>query len=85
MPVADPLIIARNRRNVLHRHHGPDHPATIKAEQDLEVAKIEAEAAALADHIAQVVESAPPLSPADADRLRALLPPVSPDGGGDAS
>jgi hypothetical protein len=55
------------RRNALVRHHGPDDPATLAADRDLRVT-------ALAEHIAEVVNAAPPPTPEQAEQLRSLLP-----------
>lgn len=62
---------------VTTRHHGPDDPRVIELRRDLKVAK-------LADHIRDVVDSAPPLLPEHVERLRALLPAPTAtlDGGG---
>ena len=57
------VITARNRHNVLVRHHGADDPRTREAAAELRAAKI-----------AELVESAPPLSAEQVERLRGLLP-----------
>lgn len=61
------------RYNVLRRHRPPDDPAIADAERDLR-------AASLADHIGRVVDAAPPLTPAQRERLALLLHPGT--GGG---
>jgi hypothetical protein len=48
-------------------HRDPGDPEILRARGDLEVAKLEA-------HIRQVAESAPPPTPEQAAKLRALLP-----------
>ncbi|SNR49723.1 hypothetical protein SAMN06265360_107193 [Haloechinothrix alba] len=65
---------ARQRHNILVRHHGADAPETLAARRELEAAK-------LAEHIDQVVNTAPKLSPEQVERLRGLLPAPDNKGG----
>lgn len=58
--------LARNRLAAITRHHGPDDPRTAAARSELAEAK-------LADAIAKVVESAPPLTAEQRNRLATLL------------
>jgi len=66
------------------RHRGPDNPETAEAGRNYR-------AAALAEHIRQVVDTAPPLTPEQIEQLRGLLPApaatAEPDsaGSGDAA
>ncbi|MGH3838190.1 MAG: hypothetical protein ACRDSF_21220 [Pseudonocardiaceae bacterium] len=55
------------KRAVLTRHRGPDHPETIEADRDYR-------AEVLAEHIREVVDTAPPLSAEQIEQLRGLLP-----------
>jgi hypothetical protein len=65
--VAVPEIVsARNRHNVLVRHHGADDPVTLDARRDLHAAQIE-------DCIRRIIDQAPPLTAGQLDRLAALL------------
>ena len=66
---APEIATAKGRRNAILRHHGADAPAFHDAERDLAAAK-------LADYIRTVVDAAPPLTPAQRDRLAGLLRPV---------
>lgn len=61
--MSDVIITARNRHNVLVRHHGADDRRTREAAAELRAAKI-----------ADLIKSAPPLTAEQVDRLRALLP-----------
>jgi len=58
--------VARNRLAAITRHHGPHDPRTATARGELAEAK-------LADAIAKVVESAPPLTAEQRNRLATLL------------
>lgn len=70
---------ARQRHNVLLRHHGPDDPVVAQARRALERARTE-------HRIAQAIEDAPPLDGDTLSRIRSLIPPAPTDGGGgDAS
>ena len=60
------MYAARARHNALKRYRDPDDPAIADAQRDLRAAKLE-------DHIRQVVDQAPGLTPDQADRLAALL------------
>lgn len=53
------------------RHHGPDDPDVIALAQELSVGR-------LADHIRNVVETAPAPTAEQIERLRGLLPPAPP-------
>lgn len=57
------VITARNRHNVLVRHHGASDPRTREAAAELRAARI-----------AALIKSAPPLTSGQVDRLRGLLP-----------
>lgn len=61
----DPQL-ARNRLAALTRHHGPHDPRTDAARSELAEAK-------LADAIAKVVASAPPLTAEQRNRLATML------------
>lgn len=77
MPVADDpaQASAAGRVSQLIRHHGPDAPVVEQARHQLRVAQTVAA-------VRRAVESAPPLTPEQIDRLRALLPvPSTPDSG----
>ena len=50
------MLSARGRLNALKRHRDPSDPAVSLAQRDLRAAR-------LADHIRQVVDEAPPLTP----------------------
>ncbi|KAA9148569.1 hypothetical protein F6B41_02805 [Microbacterium lushaniae] len=56
----------RNRVATLARHRHADDPELLSARQDLKAAKLE-------QYIAKIVASAPPLTPAQRDRLAAIL------------
>lgn len=56
----------KGKHAILTRHRGPDHAETIEAERDYR-------AEVLAEHVRRVVDTAPPLTPAQRDRLAALL------------
>ena len=56
----------RNRLGGLRRYHPEDHPAVVEARRELDVCN-------LADHVAAVVAGWPPLTPAQIDRVAALL------------
>lgn len=56
----------RAKRAILTRHRGPDAPETIQAERDYR-------AEVLAEHVRKVVDSFPPLTAAQRDRIAALL------------
>ncbi|HLM20881.1 MAG TPA: hypothetical protein VK390_05065 [Propionibacteriaceae bacterium] len=60
------VYAARARHNALKRYRDADDPAIADARRDLRAAKLE-------DHIRQVVDQAPPLTPEQAERLAALL------------
>lgn len=62
-PTTPPIASIRNRHNVLVRWHGADDPRTREAAAELRAAKI-----------AELVETAPPLTAEQIDRLRGLLP-----------
>jgi hypothetical protein len=70
------VVSARQRHNVLVRHRGSSHPATVEARRDLK-------AATLADHIRRVVDEAPPLTAEQRQLLSSLLAPAA-GGGSDA-
>jgi hypothetical protein len=74
--MATPIQARSALGNTIKNHPG-DHEAIAAARRDLGVAKLEA-------HIRQVAESAPPPTPEQAARLRALLP-VPSAGDGDAA
>jgi hypothetical protein len=66
--VASPARIrAKQRHNVLSRHHGTDAPVTLAARRDLRAAQLE-------EHIRDVVATAPALTAEQLERLRGLLP-----------
>jgi hypothetical protein len=60
----------RSRLALVHRHHPDDTDAIDAARRDLKAARAE-------DYVRHLVESAPPLSPEQRDRLAALLRPTS--------
>ena len=60
------MYAARARHNALKRYRDPGDPVVADARRDLRAAKLE-------DHIREVVDQAPPLTPDQADRLAALL------------
>ncbi len=60
---------ARARVAGYSRNHAADSPVLVDARRDLK-------AAMLAAHVAQVVASAPPLTPEQCDRIAALLRPT---------
>lgn len=66
-------LAARARLASLTRHRGADDPATIDAARDLA-------AEGLAEHIRAVVDTAPPLTSDQRDRLAALLRPAAEHG-----
>ena len=55
----------RARVAAMQRHH-PDEPETVEVKRQFRADR-------LAEHISRVVDSAPPLSPAQRDRLAQLL------------
>lgn len=59
----------RARIGALSRSRAADDPDLIEARRDLHAAR-------LAEHIKRVVDSAPPLTPEQRDRLSALLRPT---------
>ncbi|MGH3511658.1 MAG: hypothetical protein ACRDRB_05200 [Pseudonocardiaceae bacterium] len=50
----------------VERHHGPDDPRLPELRRDLRAAELE-------EHVRRLVDAAPPLTPAQRDRLAALL------------
>lgn len=69
--------IARKRATIGGYTRRGNLEAAEQARRDLEIHQLEA-------HLRRIVESAPPLTPEDADKLRRLLPPVTDQpGGGD--
>ena len=58
----------------IERHRGPDDPEAAQLRAMLAIE-------GLAEHIARVVDTAPPLSPAQRDRLASLLSPGAGAGG----
>lgn len=70
MPTSDPAVSARQRLNVLRRWRTDDDPAVLEAERDHA-------AESIAAHVARVVAQAPPLTPAQRDRIAALLRPTA--------
>lgn len=68
----------RARIASLTRHRGPDDPEVLQAQRELRAASLE-------EHIRRVVDTAPPLTADQIDRLRALLPPVQARAHGDAA
>lgn len=76
MPVLDPAVAtARNRHNVLIRHHGEDDPVVAQAREALALARTEY-------RIRKAIEEAPPLDADTLARIRSLIPPPPTDGGG---
>lgn len=65
----------RARHAALSKHRPADDPDVASARRDLDVSLLE-------DHIQRVVASAPPLSPAQRDKLATLLRPVTTSGSG---
>jgi hypothetical protein len=63
---ASASIRARNKHNVLSRHRGPADPATVEARRELKATVAE-------DYIRELVDQAPPLTPAQRDKLASLL------------
>lgn len=59
-------LAARNRLGAISRHHPTDVDAIRAAQQELAAAKI-------AEYIKRTVDSAPPLTPEQRDRLSLLL------------
>lgn len=67
MPARNPIIRTADARTAaLTRHRGAQHQLTLEARRD-------AEALHLEDYIKRVVDTAPPLTPAQRDRLALLL------------
>jgi len=60
------VVSARQRHNILVRHHGADAPVTKDAARDLRAARLE-----LA--IREAVDAAPPLNDEQRSRLSAIL------------
>ena len=60
------LASAHGRVAALKRHHPAEPSCVVGAERDLAAEK-------LADYVAKVVAEAPPLTPAQRDRIAALL------------
>jgi hypothetical protein len=67
-PKSSELASAHGTYAALKRHH-PKSPDVVHAARDLAAAK-------LADYISRVVDAAPPLTPAQRDRLALLLKPA---------
>jgi hypothetical protein len=65
----------RARLAALKRHRNPDDPAIADAARELKTARLE-------DHIRRVVDSAPPLTAEQRDRLAVLLRPTAQQVGG---
>ena len=65
------VVSARQKHNVLVRHHGADDPATVEARRELKAVSAE-------EYIKQLVDDAPPLTPEQRDRLATLLRPSQP-------
>lgn len=63
----------RARHNALRRYRADDDPDVVDAKRDLRAARLEA-------HIRDVVDTAPPLTPDQRDRLALLLRGTSPAG-----
>ena len=69
----------RARLAALHRHRTPDDPQITQARRDLAAER-------LAEHVRAVVDTFPPLSAEQRDRIAALLCPSPPNcGGGDGA
>jgi hypothetical protein len=68
--MSNPLHHQRARVAALRRHRGPHDPEAVAAARDLA-------ADSLAAHVARVVAQAPPLTPAQRDRIAALLRPAA--------
>ena len=64
-----PTLKARGRLNALQRHRPADDPELIEARRDLKAAHLE-------QYVARVVSEAPPLTPAQLDRIAVLLRPA---------
>lgn len=61
---------ARARLNALQRHRNPADPAIAEARTELAAQR-------LADHIRRTLDTAPPLTPEQRDRLALLLRPTA--------
>lgn len=61
------VVSARQRHNILVRHHGPDSPLVAQARHALELAKTE-------HAVAAAIQTAPPLDDDTLARLHALIP-----------
>jgi hypothetical protein len=67
MPAQNPNVrTADARAAALTRHRGAQHQSTLEARRDAEALRLE-------DYIKRVVDAAPPLTPAQRDRLALLL------------
>ena len=66
MPATSPVRLHASRVGIHTRHHGADAPETHQARRDLAAARLE-------QFIKRTVDTAPPLSPEQRDRLALLL------------
>lgn len=62
-----PRMSLSRRYNAMQRHHGADAPETLEAERDLRALQLQ-------EYIREKIAATPPLTDAQLERVRALLP-----------